>query len=149
MTDVSPSARMFRLTYSLVVHCALYAAARLGVADVLAGGPRSSGEIAAAVGSGPDATYRLLRALASEGVLTESEGGRFGLTPLGETLRRDVPARCAAGSASAGRLPIWRRSPRPWMPCGPASRAGRRRTECRSSTTSASIPMTAPPSTPQ
>ncbi len=82
---------MFRLTYSLVVHCALYAAARLGVADVLAGGPRSSGEIAAAVGSGPDATYRLLRALASEGVLTESEGGRFGLTPLGETLRRDVP----------------------------------------------------------
>lgn len=81
---------MFELTYRLVVHCALYAVARLRVADVLAEGARSSDDIAAVVGADPDALYRLLRALSSEGVFTESAGRAFALTPLGETLRTDV-----------------------------------------------------------
>ena len=69
----------------------LYVAAKLGVADVLAGGPRTGAEVAAAVGADPDLLTRVLRGLALEEVLAEVGGGRFALTELGERLRSDVP----------------------------------------------------------
>lgn len=62
-------------------------AAELGVADVLADGPRGAEEIAEAVGADPGALFRLLRALASVGVLAQEGGGVFWLTPAGERLR--------------------------------------------------------------
>jgi Dimerisation domain/O-methyltransferase domain len=49
----------------------LYVAAKLGVADALAGGPRTGPEIAAAVGADPDALTRALRWLVLEEVLAE------------------------------------------------------------------------------
>jgi hypothetical protein len=70
---------------------ALLVAAELGVADQLADGPRPAEELAAAVAAHPSALYRLLRALASYGVLAMLEDGRFALTPLAEPLRTDVP----------------------------------------------------------
>src|SRR5260370_23600665 len=69
----------------------LCAAARLGVADALAGAERTTDEIAAACGADPGSLYRLLRALASIGVTTETAPGRFRLTPFGEPLRKDAP----------------------------------------------------------
>jgi transcription initiation factor TFIIIB Brf1 subunit/transcription initiation factor TFIIB len=69
----------------------LYVAAKLGIADVLAGGPRTGAEVAAAVGADPDLLTRVLRGLALEEVLAEVGGGRFALTELGERLRSDVP----------------------------------------------------------
>src|SRR5438270_13848148 len=39
----------------------------------------------------PDATYRLLRASASVGLVLELREGRFSITELGKTLRADVP----------------------------------------------------------
>ena len=69
----------------------LYVAAKLGVADVLADGPRTGREIAAAVGADPDALTRVLRGLVLEDVLTEDGDGRFALTAVGEGLREDVP----------------------------------------------------------
>jgi hypothetical protein len=69
----------------------LYVAAELGVADVLAGGPRTGAEIAAAIGADPDLLTRVLRGLALEEVLAEVGGGRFALTEVGERLRSDVP----------------------------------------------------------
>lgn len=62
-------------------------AAELGVADVLAEGPRGADEIAEAVGAHPAALRRLLRALASVGVLAEEDGRLFGLTSSGQRLR--------------------------------------------------------------
>lgn len=70
---------------------ALYAAAKLSIADVLAGGPRSPGDVAAEVGADADATHRLLRACASFGVFREDTDGRFVLTPLAQGLRSDLP----------------------------------------------------------
>jgi hypothetical protein len=64
-------------------------AARLGVADQLAEGPRTAAEIAPSVGAHPRALHRLLRLLADFGVFEELDGGRFALTPLSELLRRD------------------------------------------------------------
>ena len=69
----------------------LYVAAKLGIADVLAGGPRTGAEVAAAVGADPDLLTRVLRGLALEEVLAEVGGGRFALTELGKRLRSDVP----------------------------------------------------------
>jgi ubiquinone/menaquinone biosynthesis C-methylase UbiE len=66
-------------------------AAKLGVADHLAAGPRSVEELAAATGAKAPALYRVLRALASYEIFREREDGRFELTPLAQGLRSDVP----------------------------------------------------------
>jgi hypothetical protein len=71
---------------------ALRAAAALGVADHLAGGPRSVAELAEAVGADPRNLYRTLRLLATREVFVEGEDGRFALTPAAELLRGDVPS---------------------------------------------------------
>ncbi|MER0443361.1 methyltransferase [Streptomyces sp. Edi4] len=63
--------------------------ARLGVADVLAAGPRHVDEIAAEVGAHAPSLYRVLRVVGDFGVLTELPGRRFALTPQGELLRSD------------------------------------------------------------
>ncbi len=82
---------MLDLTFTaLVVHRAIYAAAELKIPDLLANGPRFSDEVAQDTGCDADATYRLMRTLASSGVLTESAGRKFALTDLGATLRTDA-----------------------------------------------------------
>ena len=69
----------------------VHVAAKLGLADLLADGPRTADELAAATGTHARSLYRLLRALASVGVFSEADDGRFAQTPLSESLRRDVP----------------------------------------------------------
>jgi len=69
----------------------LCAAVRLGIADALAGGPMTVDELAAATGTRADALVRLMRALASIGVVEDTASARFGLTPSGDRLRRDAP----------------------------------------------------------
>jgi hypothetical protein len=48
-------------------------------------------ELATATGADPNSLYRLLRALASIGVLREAAPALFVLTPFGQPLRRDAP----------------------------------------------------------
>ena len=66
---------------------AISVVAKLGIADLLENGPRSSRDLAQAVGVHSGALYRLLRALASVGVFAETEAGRFELTPMAAALR--------------------------------------------------------------
>ncbi len=68
----------------------IHVAAKLGLADLLAAGPRSVEELAAAAGAEPQALHRLLRALASLGIFAEDPAGDFVLTPQAELLRTDV-----------------------------------------------------------
>ncbi|HUS05105.1 MAG TPA: methyltransferase [Bryobacteraceae bacterium] len=70
---------------------ALSAAARLGVADALGDGSRSLGDLAAACNAQPASLHRLLRALASFGVIAETTPCHFILTPFGQPLRKDDP----------------------------------------------------------
>ncbi len=70
---------------------ALYVAAKLGIADLLATGPRSADELAQATSVHAPSLYRLLRGLASMGVFAEDGDGRFHLTPAAECLKSDVP----------------------------------------------------------
>ncbi|GAA3205509.1 methyltransferase [Streptomyces thermocoprophilus] len=89
--DQSDSYALLHLIQGAVVTQALSAAARLGVADVLAGGPLSVEEIAARVGSDAKATHRVLRALAGHGVFAVGPDGRYANTPLSDKLREDAP----------------------------------------------------------
>lgn len=70
---------------------AVYAAAKLGIADVLAEKPMTASEVAERVNAHPEMTYRLMRLLASNGLFTEGEDRRFELAPLGDALRADAP----------------------------------------------------------
>ena len=65
----------------------LYVAAQLGIADLVAGGPRTVEELAAATETHADTLHRLLRALAGVGVFAEDADGRFSITPLAAYLQ--------------------------------------------------------------
>jgi hypothetical protein len=86
---------------------ALHVAAALGLADLLAAGPQSSEDLAAACGAHPDSLYRLLRALATIGVLDAEADSRFALTEVGAELRSDVPGSEHAHAVFIGRDYHW------------------------------------------
>jgi hypothetical protein len=65
----------------------VYAAARLGLADRLADGPRTVEALATSTGTRPDLLRRLLRLLVSVGIFAEVEPGVFGPTAAGDLLR--------------------------------------------------------------
>jgi len=75
---------------------AIFVAAELRIADLLADGPKSPDELGQRAGVKGDMLYRVLRALASIGIFAEDADGRFRLTPLAETLRGDSGQRAYA-----------------------------------------------------
>lgn len=89
---VPPAQQMVQLLAGFQLSQALYAAAALGIADLLRGGPRDAAVLAGQAGADAMSLRRVLRALASVGVFTETADVRFGLSPLGETLTSDSPA---------------------------------------------------------
>lgn len=68
---------------------ALGLASDLRVARALASGPQSHEKLARDRGVDADALYRVLRALASDGIFEEVQPGVFGNTPASEVLARD------------------------------------------------------------
>lgn len=70
---------------------ALYVAAKYELAEAVAEEPRTAKQVARLVGTNPDATYRLMRALATYGVFSEDKEGRFSIGPTGDPLRKDSP----------------------------------------------------------
>ncbi|XRQ16104.1 methyltransferase [Actinomadura welshii] len=69
----------------------LHAAAEIGVADALADGPRTSGELAGRTGTHAPSLYRLLRGLTGLGVVEQKERDLFALTAEGQRLRTGAP----------------------------------------------------------
>ena len=80
-----------RLVNGYQVTQAIHVAAKLGLADHLADGPRTSDDLARATDADPSALYRLLRALAALGVFVEHPDRQFELSAMGDFLRRDHP----------------------------------------------------------
>jgi hypothetical protein len=74
----------------------VYVAAKLSLADHLAEGPKSADELAGLTGTHAPSLYRLMRALANLGILTEDLTHCFALTALGDALKTGAP-----GSARA------------------------------------------------
>ncbi len=75
---------------------AIYVAAELRIADLLADGSKHPDELGKHAGVKGDMLYRVLRALAGIGIFAEDADGRFMLTPLAETLRGDSGQRAYA-----------------------------------------------------
>jgi hypothetical protein len=94
------------MSEGVVISTALSLAAELGIADLLADGPRSGEELAQATSTHPRSLYRILRLLSSVGVFTEARPGRFALTPLGECLRSTVPGSMRSWLRMVG-LKVW------------------------------------------
>jgi O-methyltransferase domain/Dimerisation domain len=88
---VPPPVALLQMMTGYWVSQALYVAAKLGVADLLAEGPKPVEELAAATQTDAPSLRRVLRALASVGVFTESRPGTFALTPLAALLRTGTP----------------------------------------------------------
>ena len=95
MTDdarqLPPEAQMLQVATGFFASAATYVVTKLEIPDLLAEGPRTAAELAAATGTNEDALYRTLRAIASIGVFSESAGRVFANTPMSETLRKSVP----------------------------------------------------------
>ncbi len=87
---------LYQMATSHYVPRALHLAAKLGIADQLKDGARHFSELAQATATHARSLNRMMRLLASAGVFREQEDGKFALTPIGESLRTDVP-----GSARA------------------------------------------------
>ena len=87
---------------------AIHVAAKLGIADLLKGDPQRYEALAKATNTHPRALYRVLRALASVGIFSEDDQGRFGLTGLAEPLRSDAPDSLRAFSVMQGSEWVWR-----------------------------------------
>src|SRR5512137_1506336 len=99
-------------------------AARLAIADRLGDGPKTVEALAAETAMNEAALFRLLRGLASFGVLAEITPRTFDLTPVGETLRSNVPG-------SMRDFAIAETAPGHWLPWGrldDAVRTGERTT---------------------
>jgi SAM-dependent methyltransferase len=84
---LTPTARILSIIEGCHLACCLYVATRLSIADHLANGPQTIDALAAANGSHAPALYRVLRALASEGIFEETEPGTFALTEAAGALQ--------------------------------------------------------------
>jgi hypothetical protein len=88
--QAAPRTAMTRMIYGFMLSQAIYVAAQLGLADLLKDGARTSDDLACVTSMHAPSLYRVLRTLAAVGVFEETEPNRFGLTPVGETLRTDA-----------------------------------------------------------
>ena len=87
MSDPSPDEILWNLLRGPLTARATAIVSDLGVPDALAEGPRPVDAVAGEVGADPETLYRLLRALASDGVFAEDDSRVFRNTEASELLR--------------------------------------------------------------
>src|SRR5260370_3752560 len=109
LQTLPPPIALLNLTIGHWTTQAIFVAAKLGIADLLQEGAKSSADLAQSTGVDARSLYRLLRALASVGVFAQDADGRFGLTPMAEGLQAGAP-----GSMRAWALMIGTYSFEPW-----------------------------------
>lgn len=103
-----PESRLFELIWpGGLAAQAVYAAARLNLADHLADGPKTAGELARATNAHPPSLERLLRALTSLGLLSQEADGRFRSTAVGETLESRRPGSVHPSAVFLGSPFLW------------------------------------------
>src|SRR4051812_36548211 len=92
-----PHAQLIEMATAHWISRIVYVAAKLGLADQLAGGPKSAEELAGPTQTHAPSLYRLMRTLAHLGLLHENANSHhFNLTPLGDALRKDAPGAARA-----------------------------------------------------
>lgn len=86
-TQVPPHAQMMQFILGKWISKPIYVAAELGIADMLSYGPKSIDELAHMSNTHAPLLYRVMRALASVGIFSETGETRFSLTPMAECLK--------------------------------------------------------------
>ncbi|MFI5152254.1 MAG: methyltransferase [Chitinophagales bacterium] len=94
-----------QMIFGCVITQAIHVAAKLNIADLLAvHGPMDCSALAKASGAHEESLYRLMRALASAGIFSVGENGKFSMTPLAEHLRADNPESSKAMAIAIGNV---------------------------------------------
>jgi hypothetical protein len=88
---IPPQAVITQIATSFWVSNAIRTLCEFQIPDHLVEGPKSITELAETTGTHAPSLYRLLRAVASIGLLAESGDKVFELTPMGNLLRKDIP----------------------------------------------------------
>jgi hypothetical protein len=86
----TPAGKLIEMMAMRHVPQSLHAAAVLGIADLLADGPKTIDELAHATETHSPSLYRVLRTLAGAGILAEDAAHNFRLTALGRPLRSEA-----------------------------------------------------------
>jgi hypothetical protein len=111
-TNLSPSKKMMQLIWPGALSAqAIYAAAKLRIADLVTDGPKTSEDLALATKSDAPSLRRLIRALTGLGIFKEDEAGKFHHTDLSKTL-------CSNHPESVRNWVIMLGAPFFWRPCG-------------------------------
>jgi hypothetical protein len=104
----TPPEVITQLAFGALMSQALYVAAKLGVADLLAEKPQPVSALSKTTNTNERALYRVLRSLASIKIFEETEPKVFSLTPLAELLRSDAPGSMRDGVIFTGEEWHWR-----------------------------------------
>lgn len=88
---VPPGAAVLEMVQGAWNAQAIYTAAKLGISDALADGPKSAREVAEKIGADADGVARLMRHLTTMGYYKSTRAGTFRLTAMGDVLRTGTP----------------------------------------------------------
>jgi copper chaperone CopZ len=77
--------------------------AQMGIPDLIDTAAKSAEELASQIGADSSALYRLMRATACVGVLSEGPDGKFSQTPMSKVLRSDANPSLRAAAIMGGR----------------------------------------------
>ena len=94
---------MLQLLNGAYVAGAISCLAQLGIPDLIESAPKSPDELATQIATDSQALYRLMRATASVGVLSEGPDGKFSQTPMSSVLRADTTPSLRALAIMGGR----------------------------------------------
>ena len=86
-TELPPPVQLMQFIVGKWISKPIYAAAELGIADMLSEGPQSIETLARASQAHAPSLYRMMRALASVGIFRETDKNQFALTPMAECLK--------------------------------------------------------------
>ena len=89
MSEFAPNLAILKKLQGLWLARTIHVAVRLGLADLLANGPRKLSELALATSSNETALHSLLRCLKHLGIVTEISPNLYSGTSLFELLQRD------------------------------------------------------------
>ena len=105
--DIDARAAVMQLLSGYWYSQALHTAARLGLADLLAEGPATAEDLAQRCHAHGPSLGRLLRALATIGVVAADDEGRYGRTPLSDCLQAEVDGSLRAAAIFGGSPAHW------------------------------------------
>ena len=85
--ELPPPAQLMKFIVGKWISKPIYVVAELGIADMLTEGPKGIEELSQKSQTHAPSLYRVMRALASVGIFSETEDKQFELTPMAECLR--------------------------------------------------------------